>query len=54
MANGKWILDINNSTDKPRTAVFTWNSGWTLRGKLPDAVTLPPGGRQQFTIKEEK
>ncbi|MBU4211252.1 MAG: hypothetical protein KKD33_01570, partial [Verrucomicrobia bacterium] len=54
MADGTWILDINNPTDKPRTATFAWNSGWPLRGKLPDAITLPPGGRQQFTIKEEK
>lgn len=54
MANGEWIIDVNNPTDKPRPAAFTWNAGWPLRGKLPEPFTLPPGGRQQFTIKEGK
>ncbi|MEI6168260.1 MAG: hypothetical protein WCS52_13835 [bacterium] len=54
MANGEWIIDVNNPTDKPRAATFAWNAGWSLRGKLPDTAILSPGGRQKFTIKEEK
>ena len=54
MSDGTWILDVNNPTDRARTGTFSWHPDWPGRGKLPDAVTLPPGGRQQFTIKEGK
>ena len=54
MSDGTWILDVNNPTDRDRTGTFSWHPDWPGRGKLPDAVTLPPGGRQQFTIKEGK
>ena len=54
MADGTWILDINNPTDKSRSFSFSWDPAWPGRGKLPGSITLPPGGRQQFTTKEEK
>ena len=54
MANGTWILDVNNPTDRAWAGTFSWHPDWPGRCKLPDAVTLPPGGRQQFTIKEGK
>ena len=54
MADGTWILDVNNPTDRDRTGTFSWHPAWPGRGKLPDPITLTPGGRQQFTIKEGK
>jgi len=52
-ADGTWIIDANNSTDRDWTATFTWHSAWPGRGKLPTHAKLPKGGRLSFTFSEE-
>jgi hypothetical protein len=52
MADGTWILDVNNPTDSERATTFSWHPAWPGRGDLPKDVRLPPGGRLQFTAKE--
>lgn len=53
MADGTWILDVNNPTDQPRNVTFTWHPAWPLWAPLPGKVALPPGGRASYTLKEE-
>ncbi len=53
MADGQWLVDVNNPTDQGRSAVFFWNPAWPARGPLPGKLSLPPGGRAQFTSQEE-
>ncbi|MHB9023896.1 MAG: hypothetical protein ACYC7E_06920 [Armatimonadota bacterium] len=54
MADGSWLLDINNPTAVERTVTFSWHPGWPGRGPLPAAMKVPPGGRVQYSCTEVK
>ncbi len=53
LADGTWILDVNNPTDQDRSVLFSWNPAGPGRGPLPAKFTLARGARAQFTLKEE-
>ena len=52
MTDSTWYLDVNNPTDRQRTAAFNWHPAWPGRGELPAQVKLPPGSRVHYSFKE--
>ena len=50
--DGKWILEINNPTDKSKTVSFSWNKDWPGTGELPQNMMIAAGGRVNVSLKE--